>query len=146
MAVGLVVLSCWEYRFVTRRVELRCGWEGEFWIPGEEDICLYHAESWTTDAMRQAAATCVPPPGIGGSLDARGIELGGRLLSYCWCLYMVVDVETDCGTTSQQCQDSFVRFRESTKVFPEKVRRGGGMVGPPRWRLEGRIMSQYKNK
>ena len=99
------------------------------------------------DVVWQASATSVPPPGIGVSLDARGIELGGCLWNY-WCcyLYRVVDAWTDCGTTSQQCRDDSPRFRESTKVFPEKVRREVGMVGPPRWRLGGRMMSRYINR
>ena len=91
-------------------------------------------------------ATCVAPPEIGGSLNACGIELGCRPLDCCWDLYMVVVVESDCGTTLQQCQDDSGRFRESREVFPEEVRWGGGTVGPPRWRLGGRIKSRYINK
>lgn len=152
MAVGLVALRHFvcrrrsEHRFGKPPVRLQCGWEVAFWIPGEEECCFYHAESWTKDATWQAAATCVPPPGNGGCLKGRGIELGGCLWNYCWYLYMVVDAWTECCTTSKRCQDDSARSRESKQALPEKMRWGGEMVRPPRWRLEGRMMSRYINK
>lgn len=139
---------CSEHHSARLRVQVRWHWELEeaFGTPGKDGICSYHVESWMTDATWQSAATCVCRPEIGGSLNARGIELGCYLWNYCCYLGKVVDVGTDCGTTSQQYRDNSLRFRESTKVCPEKVRWAGEMVRPPRWRLGGRMMSQYINK
>ena len=53
-----------------------------------------------TDVRWQAAATCVPPPGIGASLTVRSIELSGRLSKRCWYPYKAMDAWADCGTTS----------------------------------------------
>ena len=57
-----------------------------------------------------------------------------------------MDAWADCGTTSQQYQDTSLRFREETKGSPEKMRWEDEMVGPPPWRLGGRMMSRYINK
>lgn len=139
---------CLKHHSARLRVQVRwhCELEEAFWTPGKDSICFYHAESWMMDVTWQSAATCVCRPEIGASLNARGIELGGCLWNYCWYLGKVVDAGTDCGTTSQQYQDNSLRFRESTKVCPEKVRWAGEMVRPPRWRLGGRMMSRYINK
>ena len=75
-----------ENRSVRLLMRLRCEWEGESWIPGKKGRCCYHSESWTRDVRWQAAATCVPPPRIGASLNAQSIELSGSLLSCCWDL------------------------------------------------------------
>ena len=85
--------------------------------------------------------------GVGRRFVQQPVEdVDGWLSSCCWYLYKVVAAWTEYCTTSKKCQDDSVRFRKSTKVFPEKVRWGGEMVGPPRWRLEGRMMSRYINK